>query len=143
MKPSEFINQAWDLLQGVMEEAAGELAAIGLYPRAVFLLSRVEELPYPAQLAEALLVPAPTVSFIVRQFEKQGLLSRANDKKDLRRYRLSLTAKGKKSLAKARQVLDRCAEKRMAKLSKSELGAFAQMMRTLNAKPASPLGGGV
>ena len=131
MKPIDYIGEIWKFFHGIMEEAAPEMTELGLYPRVLFLLAKVGEYPYPAQLAEALLVPAPTVSFIVRHFEKQGVLSRQTDTADLRRCRLTLTDKGQTLLGRGQEIVNRYAGQRMLRLNKEQLAEFAALLKIL------------
>src|SRR5262245_9248055 len=57
------------LMQEVMDDSAPALEPLGLSPKAFFLLATVEEHPFPAELARAMHLPPPTVTYLVKQLE--------------------------------------------------------------------------
>ncbi len=59
--------------------------------RELFLLAEVDAHPNPAALANALLIPKPSVTVYVKRLEAAELLRREIDRADLRRHKLSLT----------------------------------------------------
>jgi DNA-binding MarR family transcriptional regulator len=66
----------WQLIQSVMDDSEPDLEALGLTPKAFFLLAAVEEHPFPAVLARRMHLPPPTVTYMVKQLESKGLLER-------------------------------------------------------------------
>ena len=48
-------------------------------------------------LARALSLPKPSMTFLVKKLEASGYLRRQGEKGDLRRYRLTITPAGKKA----------------------------------------------
>ena len=63
----------WQLIQSVMDDSEPALEALGLSPKAFFLLEAVEEHPFPAELARRMHLPPPTVTYLVKQLEAKGL----------------------------------------------------------------------
>ena len=49
-------------MQSVMDDSEPDLEALGLTPKAFFLLAAVEEHPFPAELARRMHLPPPTVT---------------------------------------------------------------------------------
>ena len=70
----------WQLTQSVLDESAPALEAIGLSPKAFFLLTTVEEHPFPAELARLMHLPPPTVTYLVKQMEAKGFLKRTQSR---------------------------------------------------------------
>src|SRR5258708_25357027 len=96
--------RAWEILlrnvtvvQSVLEEAEPALSALELDKKQLFILSTVEDYPFPADLAQALSIPKPSITFLVKKLEEAGYLRRQGEEGDLRRYRLTITAAGKKA----------------------------------------------
>lgn len=109
-----------------------ELNKIGYYsPVAFFIMAALEDYPYPSQLADALTLPSPTVSFIVKKLEKSGFIVRSMEKTDLRRYRLTITEKGKFALNAGQEVMNKKARSLFNKFSESELEEFRKLISIL------------
>ncbi len=134
MKTRELFSQLWRVLRGIVAEAQPDLKTAGLSPRAFFLLSKVEEFHYPAQLAEELLMPPPAISQIVRELEGLGYLERQVDQRDLRRYRLSVTLTGAKALERVRGAIAKVVEKRCSGLARADLKKLEEMLAILEAR---------
>ena len=47
---------------------------LGLSPKTFFLLTAVEEHPFPAELARKMHLPPPTVTYMIKQLEERGFL---------------------------------------------------------------------
>lgn len=108
------------LLMSVITGVSAELAALGLESKALFVLAAIDEHPYPAELAEALCMPKPTVTANVKRLEEDGFVKREIDTDDLRRYRLTLTAAGRKATAKGLAILTAAFGERLARLDPGE-----------------------
>ena len=63
----------WQLIQSVLDDSEPDLEALGLSPKAFFLLAAVEEHPFPAELARRMHLPPPTVTYMVKQLEEKRL----------------------------------------------------------------------
>lgn len=59
-------------LGAVMDACTGELAELGLETKEFFVLAEVEALPYPAEIATALLLPRASVTVYVRNLVARG-----------------------------------------------------------------------
>ena len=97
MRPWELLLRNANVLQSVLERAEPELSSFELDARRLFILCTVEANPFPADLAHALSLPKPSITFLVKRLEESGYLRRQGEKGDLRRYRLTITPSGIKA----------------------------------------------
>jgi len=105
MRPWELLLRNANVLQSVLERAEPELSSLELDARRLFILSTVEAHPFPAELARALSLPKPSITFLVKKLEESGYLRRQGENGDLRRYRLTITPAGIKARDKGAQVV--------------------------------------
>jgi len=115
--PSELWTLNFQLLMSVMNGVAPAVRQQGLEMKEFFLLSEVDEHPNPAELARVLMTPKPTITFMVKRMEAAGYLRRELEPGDLRRFRLTLTAAGRKAMEKARGILDEAFGERLSRLT--------------------------
>jgi len=119
------------LLVRVIDEATAPVAELGLDTKELLLLDRVDECPYPADLARQLRWPKPTVTFTVKRVEQKGFLRREIDSADLRRHRLILTPTGRKAMTRGMLLVVAAYEQRLSRLTRAEqasLGAILDKM---------------
>ncbi len=119
------------LLMAVISSVAAELADLGLETKELFVLSEVDEHPYPAELAASLCIPKPSVTLYVKRLEAAGFLRREIDTEDLRRHRLQLTPAGRKVMQQGTALLSAAYSERLGRLSaaqQSELRALLEKM---------------
>lgn len=133
MDSLDFLMLMRCVLMGIFQEASPELEQLGLQPKTFALLVSLPKHPFPNELAKHLFVPAPTITFLLKQLEKLELVRRGSDAKDLRRYRIELTAKGKKAVKKAQEVLSRVMKRRLSRLSSAERSELLSALRILQA----------
>ena len=126
----------WQLIQSVLDDSAPALEAMGLTPKALFLLSTVEEHPFPAELARLMHLPPPTVTYLVKQMEAGGFLERRAEPGDLRKFRLVLTDGGHRAIAGGREAIGTAMNARLARLAPEEIGPFDRVVERL-ARPGA------
>ena len=78
------------------------------------------------EMATAEQVRPPTMSTLVRDMELAGLVRRSGDADDARVVRLEMTAKGRRVLAKGREMRIADIERRIRRLRPDEAGTVAQ-----------------
>jgi DNA-binding MarR family transcriptional regulator len=115
--PSQLWSLNFQLLMSVMNGVAPAVRKEGLEMKEFFLLSEVDEHPNPADLARVLITPKPTITFMVKRIEAVGYLRRELEPGDLRRFRLTLTAAGRKAMERARTLLDEAFGERLNRLT--------------------------
>ena len=119
------------LVTVVLQSATAELAGLGLETKEFFVLDEVPTSPYPAQLADELVIPRASVTAYVRSLVSQGLLVRDFDEADLRRHRLALTAEGERVLARAREVIAAGFEERLGRLSSADRAELERIVEAM------------
>lgn len=127
--------KTWSLnyrvLTSVIASVTKEIAELGLEPKELFLLAAVDEHPYPAELATTLLMPKPTVTVVVKRLEAAGFVRREIDAADLRRYRLTLTATGRRASTRGLALLSGAFAERLERLSVAEQSQLEALLEKL------------
>jgi DNA-binding MarR family transcriptional regulator len=121
----------WQLIQSVMDDSEPDLEALGLSPKAFFLLAAVEEHPFPAVLARRMHLPPPTVTYLVKQLEEKGFLERRPEPGDLRKFRLVQTAAGRQALGRGTEALGNVLGERLRWLDPEEVVVFDRIVKRL------------
>lgn len=119
------------LLTSVIAGVSPEILALGVEPKELLLLAEVDAHPYPAELAATLLMPKPTVTVTVKRLEAGGFVRREIDAADLRRYRLTLTAGGRRVVVKGMALLAEAFAARLERLTGAEQTALASLLEKL------------
>jgi DNA-binding MarR family transcriptional regulator len=120
------------LITAVIGEVAPALRELGIEVKELFLLAELEAHPHPAALAEALLIPKPSVTVYVKRLEAAELVKREIDNADLRRHKLSLTPEGRKVMTGGLALLAEAFGQRLARLTatqQAELKSLLEKMR--------------
>ncbi|WP_338867864.1 MarR family winged helix-turn-helix transcriptional regulator [Myxococcus stipitatus] len=119
------------LLMSVIASVASDITALGLETKELFVLSEVDDHPYPAELAASLCIPKPSVTLYVKRLEAAGFLRREIDTADLRRHRLHLTSAGRKVMQQGNALLSEAFALKLGRLSaaqQAELRALLEKM---------------
>lgn len=119
------------LLMSVIAAVAAEVAALGLEPKELFVLSEVDEHPYPAELAAALVMPKPTMTVYVKRLEAAGFLRREIDAADLRKHRLVITPAGRRVMQRGLTLLADAFAERLGRLSAGEQAQLRGLLEKL------------
>jgi DNA-binding MarR family transcriptional regulator len=126
--------QLWSLnhrlVTVVLHARSKELDALGLETKEFFVLDEVGTSPYPAELADRLMIPRASVTAYVRNLVAKGFMRREIDEADLRRHRLALTKHGEEALAGARGAVAAEFESRLARVGERDR---SHLQRTLMA----------
>ena len=119
------------LLTSVIASVSAEIAGLGLETKELFLLSEVDAHPHPAELAERLLMPKPTVTVYLKRLETAGFVRREIDTKDLRRHRLQLTPSGRKVTARGLALLSHAFGARLSRLNHTQQAELNGLLEQL------------
>ena len=115
----------------LFDDVQPELAKIGLEPKGFFLLELLEENPYPALLAKALCVPNPTITFLLKRLEKSEYVRRSSEPGDLRKFRFTLTAAGRKALSKGEAIVGKSFDRMLGQLSAADRKVLFKLFSSL------------
>jgi DNA-binding MarR family transcriptional regulator len=130
------ITKVWALNYRLVASVIGEVAPavreLGIEVKELFLLAELDAHPHPAALAEALLIPKPSVTVYVKRLEAAELVKREIDNADLRRHKLSLTPEGRKVMTGGLALLAGAFGQRLARLTaiqQAELKSLLEKLR--------------
>lgn len=119
------------LLGAVIASVGPEIAELGLESKELFVLAEIDEHPHPAELAARLSIPKPSITVYVKRLEAAGFLRREIDASDLRRHRLTLTATGRKILARGLGLLSDAFRSRLDRLSNAQQAELAGLLEKM------------
>jgi DNA-binding MarR family transcriptional regulator len=119
------------LVASVISEMAPALQALGIEVKELFVLAELNARHHPAALAEALLMPKPTVTMYVKRLEAAGLVKREIDNADLRRHKLSLTPEGHKVMTRGSALLAEAFGARLARLTAAQQAELKTLLEKL------------
>jgi DNA-binding MarR family transcriptional regulator len=129
------ITKVWALnyrlVASVIAEVAPALHELGLEVKELFLLAELDAHAHPAALAEALLIPKPSVTVYVKRLEAAGLVKREIDSADLRRHKLTLTSDGRKAMTRGLALLTARFGERMGRLTAAQQVEFKALLEKL------------
>ena len=129
------VNKVWTLNYRLVTSVVGEILPdmreLGIEVKELFLLAELDAHPHPAALAEALLIPKPSVTVYVKRLEAAKLLKREIDGADLRRHRLSLTTEGRKVMTGGLALLAEVFGKRLARLTAAQQAELKSLLEKL------------
>jgi DNA-binding MarR family transcriptional regulator len=131
-KSSKIWALQYRIVVSTINEMGRSLEPNKLDAKAFFVLQEIEKLAYPAAVAESLCMPKPTVSTYIKRLEAEALVKREIEADDLRRYRLTLTAKGKKTLETCQSTMMESFGGRLKKLKETEISEFYRLLTLLN-----------
>ncbi len=120
------------LVTAVIVNVAAEVNSLGLEVKELFLLTQVEESPYPAELAVALSMPKPSVTVALKNLEAAGFVRREIDATDLRRHRILLTPAGRKAMTRGMTMMEGAFAARLGRLSAAEQAELRALLEKLS-----------
>lgn len=119
------------LMMTVIASVSPVIAELGLETKELFVLAEIDESPHPAELAERLSMPKPTISVYVKRLEAAGFVRREIDPGDLRRHRLLVTTAGRKVLSRGLALLSGAFDARLANLDPNEQAKLQALLEKL------------
>jgi len=131
MRPWELLLRNVNVLHSVLERAEPELSSLELDTKRLFILCMVDANPFPADIARALSLPKPSITFLVKKLEESGYLRRQGEKGDLRRYRLTITPAGIKARDKGAEVVNGIFGARLKSLNAADQATFCRIVDQL------------
>jgi DNA-binding MarR family transcriptional regulator len=129
------ITKVWGLnyrlVASVIGEVAPALHELGIEVKELFLLAELDAHPHPAALAEALLIPRPSVTVYLKRLEAAALVKREIDSSDLRRHKLSLTPEGRKVMTAGLALLAEAFGQRLGRLTATQQAELKSLLEKL------------
>ena len=134
--PKIDVGKIWSLtyrfLMSVITSVAPDISELGLETKELFVLAELDAHPHPAELADVLSMPKPTVTIYVKRLEAAGFLRREIDGADLRRHRLILTPEGRKTMARGLALMSKAFGARLARLSSAQQAELATLLEKVS-----------
>ena len=131
MRPWELLLRNVNAIHSVLERAEPELSLLELDAKRLFILCKVDAHPFPADLARALSLPKPSMTFLIKKLEESGYLRRQGEKGDLRRYRLTITQAGIKARDKGADAVNGIFGACLNSLSTTDQAALNRILEQL------------
>jgi DNA-binding MarR family transcriptional regulator len=129
------ITKVWVLNYRLVTSVIGEVAPavreLGIEVKELFLLGELDAHPHPAALAEALVIPKPSVTVYVKRLEAAEFVKREIDSADLRRHKLSLTPEGRKVMVRGLALLAEAFGQRLARLTATQQSELTSLLERL------------
>jgi DNA-binding MarR family transcriptional regulator len=129
------VTKIWSLkyrlVMSVIAEVAAALQDQGIEVKELFLLAELDAHPHPAALAQALLMPKPSVTLYVKRLEAAGFVRREIDGADLRRHKLSLTPEGRKAMTRGLALLAHAMGRRLGRLTSAQQTELKTLLEKL------------
>ncbi|MFD1715964.1 MarR family winged helix-turn-helix transcriptional regulator [Amnibacterium flavum] len=119
------------LLTRVLNAAEPQFELHGIETKEFFVLDEIDESPYPAELAAKLMLPKASVTMYLRNLVEKGLVEREIDPDDLRRHRLTTTAKGRAVRAQALETLAAEFSAMMGRIDEGDRGELRRILLAL------------
>jgi DNA-binding MarR family transcriptional regulator len=132
VEPATLWSLHYRLTMSVIVEIAPAIAALGLEIKELFVLTEIDEHPYPAELAGTLCMPRPTVTTNLKRLEAAGFVRREIDPADLRRHRLVVTAAGRRVMARGVEVLAAAFGARLDRLTAAQQAELQALLGKLS-----------
>jgi DNA-binding MarR family transcriptional regulator len=134
--PKIDVGKIWSLtyrfLMSGITSVAPDISELGLETKELFVLAELDAHPHPAELADVLSMPKPTVTMYVKRLEAAGFLRREIDGADLRRHRLILTPEGRKTMARGLALVSKAFGARLARLSSAQQAELATLLEKVS-----------
>ncbi len=121
----------FQLVMAVMAEVAPRVRELGLENKEFLLLAAVDAHSSPAELARAMMLPKPSITFMVKRMEAAGYVRRASEPDDARRFKLTLTPSGRRAMESAREVLETVFGERVGRLPASQRTELSRLIRAM------------
>ena len=130
------ITKLWALNYRLVASVIGEVVPalreqLGIEVKELFLLAELDANPHPAGLAEALLIPKPSVTVYMKRLEAAELIKREIDSTDLRRHKLSLTPEGRKAMTSGLALLAEAFGQRLGRLTTTQQTEFKSLLEKM------------
>jgi MarR family transcriptional regulator, lower aerobic nicotinate degradation pathway regulator len=119
--------------QRIAHYFALSLDPLGLRPPLFGVMTLIDSAPGSTQreLVERSMIDASTMVALIDELEKRGFAERRPHEDDRRKHTIFLTAKGRKTLANAREAAMTTAHEVLGPLSTAEVATLTKLLRKL------------
>ena len=119
--------------QRIAHYFASSLDPLGLRPPLFGVMTLIDSAPGSTQreLVERSMIDASTMVALIDELEKRGFAERRPHEEDRRKHTIFLTAKGRKTLANAREAAMATAHEVLGPLSTAEVATLTKLLRKL------------
>jgi DNA-binding MarR family transcriptional regulator len=119
--------------QRIARRFAAALEPLGLRPPHFGVLTLIDAAPGSTQqqLVERSMIDASSMVAVIDELEAMGLADRRRHPQDRRKHAVHLTARGRRTLERARVAAMQTAADTFASLSASEVGTLRKLLRKL------------
>ena len=119
----------WLFLSHTFEAAAPSFAPLGLGFKQVVILAVLDKQDTPRDLREMLGAPASTISNLLNELERKGLIERQIHPEDRRQYRVVRTEAGEEILQAGIALVEAAIHAQMATLSPEDRDAMLRCQK--------------
>lgn len=132
----EFLQRLWRLNHALERLSGNMTRRLGITAQQRLVLRCIGSVPglTSGQLAALLCVDPGTTSAALRRLEAKGLVTRRRDRRDRRRSRLELTARGLKVNRPAPGTVEHAVKRLLADQKKNTLQAASRVLEQLSDK---------
>ncbi len=128
----QLVEGVWGFLNVVFDHACPVLDKHGLHQKSLVLLALLDVADTAQELAALLRTPASSLSYLLREMEEKGLISRTIDAHDKRKFRFVRTPKGDTAHEAGRDAINAAVAERLATLSDHERRTLQDALPLLN-----------
>jgi DNA-binding MarR family transcriptional regulator len=119
------------LYRAFMSEVDGKLHKLKLGVKDFFVFRALEFHKNPSDIAAYLILPRPTITFLIKRLEAQGYIRRKSVSGDLRKFEIVFTAKGRRAYKAALSVMTETFEAHVAHVGAAEMKTYAKVVKRL------------
>lgn len=124
----ELLLAHMQLYRGFMADADTRLGKLKLGMKDFFVFRALLLYRHPTDIADYLVLPRPTVTFLIKRLEKRGYVKRRSVAGDLRKCEIVMTPKGRKAYEAARIVMTETFEARVAGVRAADMKTYAKVI---------------
>lgn len=117
----------------IVAYSEGCAARLGLSFPELLVLHELVHTAHPTVVSRSTGIPPSTISRLLRSLEGRGLVQRAVDSQDLRRFRVSLTREGKRAVARSRECLATSLQPKIGRLGMERVDQLFAALSVLEA----------
>lgn len=127
----ELLLAHMQLYRGFMSDSDAKLRRLKLGVKDFFVFRALLVHKHPSDIADYLILPRPTVTFLIKRLEALGYVKRQGVAGDLRKFDIVMTAKGKKAYDAARVIMTETFEAWVSQIRPADMKTYAKVIGQL------------